>query len=213
VMPTEEEQRLRLVLRRERLAARAALNPAYRAAASQRIFTRIEQILAQRGAQTVGAYLPIRHEPDSLPWIELFSAAGGAVALPVVVDRDQPLAFCPWIPGHALEPGPLGTAHPAAHDAGAVTIQPEVLIVPVVAFDEAGYRLGYGGGFYDRTMASAAYSHGAVIGVAFEISMVPTIHPQPHDQRMHRIVTEAEDRVWDGIWDRDWDRIWDAPET
>jgi 5,10-methenyltetrahydrofolate synthetase len=196
-MPSEEGMHLRQTLRSERLAARAALTSAYRAAASHGIFTRVEQILAQRGAQTVGAYLPIRHEPDPLPWIERFTSAGGTVALPVVVDRNQPLVFCPWIPGHALQPGPLGTAHPAAHDAGAATIQPEVLIVPVVAFDDAGYRLGYGGGFYDRTLASAAYAHGAVIGVAFEVCRVPTIHPQLHDQRMHRIVTEADDRVWD----------------
>ncbi len=196
-MPPEDLKAFRQGLRLELLAARVQLSADYRAEASRRIFSRLTEILRERGAGIVGAYLPIRREPDSLPWIEAFVAEGGSIALPVVVDRAQPLAFCPWAPGHPLQQGALGTRHPAAHALDGVTVTPDVLVIPLVGFDASGFRLGYGGGFYDRTLADAAHAATAVIGVGFEQSRVPTIYPLPHDRRMHRILTEAAERAWD----------------
>jgi 5-formyltetrahydrofolate cyclo-ligase len=189
---------LRQALRRELLAARSALSPEYRAEASYQIFAQLRNILQARGARIVGAYLPIRQEPDSFPWIQAFVADGGTIALPVVLDRAQPLAFCSWAPGDPLQQGALGTRHPAAHATDGVAVTPDVLVIPLVGFDAAGFRLGYGGGFYDRTLADASHATTTVIGVGFEQSRVPTIYPQPHDRPMHRILTEAADRTWSG---------------
>ena len=193
----QDEKVLRQALRRELLAARAELSPEYRAEASRQIFAQLSDSLRGRGARIVGAYLPIGQEPDVLPWIEAFVADGGTIALPVVVDRAQALAFCLWTPRDPLQPGALGTRHPAAHAIDGTTVTPDVLVIPLVGFDAAGFRLGYGGGFYDRTLANAAHASTVVIGVGFERSRVPTIHPLPHDRRMHRILTEAVDRMWD----------------
>jgi 5-formyltetrahydrofolate cyclo-ligase len=188
---------LRQALRRELLATRAELSLEYRVEASRRIFARLNAILVARTARVVGAYLPIGQEPDALPWIEAFVAGGGIIALPVVVDRGQPLAFCPWRPGEPVQEAGLGTRHPAAHAIDGVTVTPDVLVIPLVGFDAAGFRLGYGGGYYDRTLADAAHAGTVVIGVGFELSRVTTIYPQPHDRRMHRILTEVADRAWD----------------
>jgi 5-formyltetrahydrofolate cyclo-ligase len=193
----EDENVLRQALRRDLLAARASLSPEYRAEASRLIFARLGDILKYRGTCIVGAYLPIRQEPEPLPWIEAFVAQGGTVALPVVVDYAQPLAFCPWTPGHPVQQGMLGTRHPAAHAVDGIAVTPDVLVIPLVGFDAAGFRLGYGGGFYDRTLAEAAHAATLVMGVGFEQGRVPTIYPQPHDRRMQRILTEAADRAWD----------------
>jgi 5-formyltetrahydrofolate cyclo-ligase len=187
---------LRQAMRRELLEARAKLSPEYRVEASRLIFAQLSETLQPRAHRVVGAYLPIGQEPDVLPWIERFVAEGGTLALPVVVGRDQPLAFYPWAPGEALQPGGFGTRHPAVHAVDGVTVTPDVLVIPLVGFDAAGFRLGYGGGFYDRTLADAAHMETTVIGVGFEQSRVPTIYPQPHDRRMHRIITEAAARAW-----------------
>ena len=102
----------------------------------------------------------------------------------MVVERARPLVFREWWPGIRM-PGVWGIPVPAEGDA----VLPDVLVAPLVGFDAAGYRLGYGGGYYDRTLA-ALPDRPPAIGVGFEPSWMKTIHPQPHDIPMSLIVTE-----------------------
>jgi 5,10-methenyltetrahydrofolate synthetase len=104
----------------------------------------------------------------------------------VVIRKGWPLEFRRWRPGEALERGFWNIPVPANGPA----VLPDVLVAPLVGFDGEHYRLGYGGGFYDRTIA-AAQNHPQVIGVGFEHCRLPTIYPQPHDIRMDAIVTDA----------------------
>jgi 5-formyltetrahydrofolate cyclo-ligase len=110
---------------------------------------------------------------------------GVRLALPVVVERARPLVFREWWPGIRMVPGIWGIPVPAEGDA----VLPDALLAPLVGFDARGHRLGYGGGYYDRTLA-ALPERPLVIGVGFEPSGMETIHPQPHDIPMDLIVTE-----------------------
>ena len=137
----------------------------------------------------VSAYVPVRSEFDVLPLAEAAHARGHAVGMPVVAARNAPLAFRAWTPGDALETGPLNIPAPPP-DAPGVT--PNLLFVPMMAFDSCGYRLGYGGGYYDRTLAALRRDVPGVIAVGvcyagLEIGEVPR---DDHDARLDWIVTE-----------------------
>jgi hypothetical protein len=117
--------------------------------------------------------------------VERLRACGAVTALPVVVAPGQPLVFREWHPGVALAPGPYGIPQPAGSD----PVDPTVALVPMNGWDEAGYRLGYGGGFFDRTLASVARKP-VVIGVSYELARMKTIRPQVWDIPMDWVVTE-----------------------
>jgi 5-formyltetrahydrofolate cyclo-ligase len=137
--------------------------------------------------RSVGFYWPLKGEPDLRPFVRELIALGTEAALPVVVVKNQPLEFWRWEPATKLTRQSVwGIPIPAER----VAAQPAVLLAPVVGFDEAGYRLGYGGGYYDRTLASLS-PQPFVIGVGYELGRLATIHPQPHDIPMDLIVTEA----------------------
>ncbi|HUB95436.1 MAG TPA: 5-formyltetrahydrofolate cyclo-ligase [Stellaceae bacterium] len=172
--------------RQEFQAARAALSLAEHRAKSAAVAAGLEPFAALLAARRVGIYWPIRREFDPLPYARRLIDAGGRVALPVVVAQGQPLQFRDWAPGARLASGAWDIPYPAEGEA----VTPEALIVPLLGFDEAGYRLGYGAGFYDRTFAAFAAKPFA-IGVGFELGRLATLYPQPHDIAMDRIVTEA----------------------
>jgi len=111
---------------------------------------------------------------------------GGLTALPVVVEKAHPLVFRAYRPGDRLEKGVWNIPIPAQGDA----VFPDVVIAPIVGVDPGNYRLGYGGGFFDRTLASMPKKP-LVIGVGYEMQRIATIQPQPHDIAMDMIVTEA----------------------
>ena len=134
----------------------------------------------------VGAYVPFRREFNCTPLLVRLTEAGGRVALPVVLGFGQPLEFRLWKPGDRMERGVYDIPFPAEGEA----VQPETVISPLVGFDAAGYRLGYGAGFYDRTLASFP-TKPLTIGVGFELCRMPTIQPQPYDVPMDLIITEA----------------------
>jgi len=180
------EQAWRNALRREMVARRAALTPAEHAALSQRICGHLTACLPQFGATTVAFCWPIRNEADIRPAMIDWLQQGGRVALPVVTESEAPLAFRAWTPQTPLIPDRYGIPTP---DAGE-WLTPEVLLLPLNAFDAAGYRLGYGGGYFDRTLA-ALVPRPLAIGVGFEFNRVPSIRPQAHDQRLDWIATEA----------------------
>lgn len=171
--------------RRRLIAARLAMPAVERRRLARRIGAVLDELLADVAGVIIAAYWPIRGEPDLRPWIESVRARGAHCALPVVVARDAPLEFRSWRPGARLARGVWDIPVPA----DGLPVAPRVLIVPVVGFDAGGYRLGYGGGFYDRTLAAASPRPFA-IGVGASMAALPSIDPQPHDVPMDTIVTE-----------------------
>src|SRR6185369_1554619 len=111
---------------------------------------------------------------------------GARATLPVVVEPDEPLAFREWTPATRLVPDRYGIPTPA----DGAWLVPELILLPLNGFDAAGYRLGYGGGFFDRTLA-ALHPRPLAVGVGFEVNRLATIRPESHDQRLDWIVTEA----------------------
>lgn len=140
-------------------------------------------------AAPVAAYWPMRTEADPRPVLAALHARGIPLALPVVLGRGQPLAFRAWAPGAAMVPGGFGVQVPAEDR----PVVPRALVVPLLAFDRAGFRLGYGGGFYDRTLA-ALRATGPVlaVGLAYAVQEVAHVPRTIDDQRLDRIVTECE---------------------
>ena len=147
-----------------------------------------EAMLAQhappKGAIIAG-YWPMGDEMDPRPLMLALASRGHAMALPVTPPRGQPLAFRAWAPGAALRPGPMGTSEPAEGAA----LRPDILLVPLLAFDRAGRRLGYGGGYYDRTLA--ALPGAKAIGIAYAGQEMPEVPAGPQDMRLPLIATEA----------------------
>ena len=137
----------------------------------------------------ISAYIPVGSELDVLPLARAAHAGGHVVGMPVVVARDRPLVFRAWTPGDRLEPGAWNIPVPSAEAAPAV---PRLLLVPMLAFDSRGYRLGYGGGFYDRTLQELRCSGRTVIavGVCYAGLEVDAVPRQTHDARLDWIVTE-----------------------
>jgi 5-formyltetrahydrofolate cyclo-ligase len=134
---------------------------------------------------SLGCYWPFRREYDCIPLMRQVVEAGGQVSLPVVLQKNHPLEFRPWTPGTRMEAGVWNIMHPAEGP----SVQPAALLIPLVGFDARGYRLGYGAGFYDRTIAIFD-TPPLKIGVGFELSRLDTIFPQDHDIPMDVIVTE-----------------------
>ena len=152
--------------------------------------TVITQILLQSFAVRPGAivalYWPFKGEFDPRFLVRQWRATGARAALPVVVRKDAPLEFREWWPGVATRKGVFDLPVPVDTQ----VLRPDILLIPPVGFDAQGYRLGYGGGYYDRTLA-AMHPPPLKIGVAFELSRIASIHPQPHDIPMDVVVTET----------------------
>lgn len=179
------EQEWRKALRREMLARRAALTPAEHAALSARICRHLIADLPQLTGLTVGFCWPIKNEPDVRAALAVWAGLGGRAALPVVIADDAALAFRAWTPTTLLAPDCHHIPTPTSGD----WLTPDALLLPLNAFDAAGYRLGYGGGYFDRTLA-ALDPRPLAVGVGFEINRVASIRPQAHDQRLDWIVSE-----------------------
>lgn len=135
---------------------------------------------------TVGFCWPFKNEFDARFVIRRFRDRGAVAALPAVVAKASPLQFRTWWPGAPMTPGVYAIPVPD----GTELVVPDAAIVPMNGFDEQGYRLGYGGGYFDRTLAATA-PRPLAIGVGFEFARMPTIQPQPHDIAMDFVVTEA----------------------
>jgi 5-formyltetrahydrofolate cyclo-ligase len=171
---------------RERLiAARERLDAPTPARFRQRIDDQLRRSFPGLATATPAFCWPVRGEYDARGLLEALRAAGAVTALPVVVAPRQPLLFREWHPGVALASGPLGIPYPADSE----VVVPTAALVPMNGWDEAGYRLGYGGGFFDRTLASLA-RRPVVIGVSYELTRMTTIRPQSWDIPMDWVVTE-----------------------
>ncbi len=181
----EEKKALRNVLRarRAKVAARAG-----RAGTALRDVLAAALSLPANGV--VAGYLPMGDEIDVLPTVLALRASGHEIGMPVVIGRGKPLQFRRWRPEDPLEDGPLGTKQPCG---SAPVVRPDVLIVPLLGYDRRGYRLGYGGGFYDRTVAALrAAGEILAIGVGFPDQEVAHVPRGPQDEAMDWIVTPQE---------------------
>lgn len=146
----------------------------------------VRHALAALAQPRVAAFCwPIKHEPDLRPLLATWRESGVRAALPVVVAENTPLRFREWTPESRLEADRYGIPTPAAGD----WLSPDLILLPLNGFDGAGYRLGYGGGYFDRTLAALAPQPLAV-GVGFELNRVASIRPAAHDQRLDWIITE-----------------------
>lgn len=180
--PAAEKNRLR----RELLATRAAAFEAA-PATGDRLFEHLEALLPPAPA-VVSAYWPMRGELDTRPAMATLAGLGHSVCLPVTVAPHSPLRFRAWAPGQRLVPGGFGTQVPSPEEE---ELTPSVLLVPLVGFDDEGYRLGYGGGFYDRTLAQLRAAGPALaIGLGYAAQRVGRLPREATDQRLDWIVTE-----------------------
>lgn len=172
-------------LRARGLAARAALadRPARSAAACAHL---LDWLAAQAPRAVLAGYVPIRAEADPLPAL---AAHRGPTCLPVVAGPGRALDFRLWRPGDPLEPGAFGTKQPGE---GAKTVQPQVVVVPLAAFDHRGGRIGYGGGYYDRSLETLrAAGPVLALGLGFAAQRVESVPQGDHDQPLDLIVTEG----------------------
>ncbi len=171
--------------RRRLRAARRAVDAPQRELLDRGIASGLERLDAIRRAGCIAVYWPLPGEPDLRPWYERLAERGVALALPVVVERDSPVEFRRWLHGRALSRDTLNIPAPV----DAALARPDIIVAPCLGFDAAGYRLGNGGGYYDRTLA-AIESRPPVVGVGYNRAALPTIHPQDYDVPMDAIVTE-----------------------
>ena len=148
---------------------------------------RLAALLGGLAGQVVGLYWPHRAEIDPRPLADEIRSAGRIVALPAIIERHGPLEYRTWQKGAEMERGLYDVPVPQAR----AIVRPDIMVVPLVGFDAANYRLGYGGGYFDRTLA-ALEPRPVTVGVGFEASLLDTIHPQQHDVAMDFIVTEAK---------------------
>ena len=174
--------------RPELIARRLALSAEARAAAGARITARLEAALAEAPRHLVGFYWPFKGEYDPRPLVRSLHQAGVALALPVVVAKAQPLIFRPWWPGVAMTPWRLAIPIPA----GGEPVQPDTLLVPLVGFDQRALPAGL-----RRRLLRPDHRRDAVrprtIGIGFGCRRLSTVHPQPYDIPMDRIVTDETD--------------------
>jgi len=147
----------------------------------------LEEIAARRGVSVVAAYLPIRDEIDPLPAMLALTGLGYRLAVPAIVAKAAPLEFRGWTQGGPTVAGPLGVPAPV----GGERVEPDLLLVPMLAFDRRGHRLGYGGGFYDRTIAGLRSAREVVaLGFAYADQEMPAVPDSEHDMQLDAIVTE-----------------------
>jgi 5-formyltetrahydrofolate cyclo-ligase len=175
-------------LRATALAVRDALSSEHRAAAARAI--------AQRGlpfeiplGTIVAGYSPIRSEIDPVPLMRQLVVRGAQLALPAIITGDQPLKFRAWSPGDRLRRGRLGILEPSAE---AKEVIPDMLLVPLAAFDRSGHRIGYGAGHYDRTLEQLRRIKAVTaIGVAFAVQEVEAVPALLHDAALDYVLTET----------------------
>jgi 5-formyltetrahydrofolate cyclo-ligase len=187
-----EEARLKAWRRSERqrlLTRRSGVAPTERRQWGQQIERRLRVLLEERQGITLGVYWPFQAEFDPRPVIDWLIGEGSAVALPAVVDKKGPLEYRAWRPGEPLVDGVWNIPTPQNR----AIVMPQAVLAPLVGFDRDCYRLGYGGGYFDRTLAALS-PRPLAIGVGFELSQIETIYPQPFDIPMDVVVTETEIR-------------------
>jgi 5-formyltetrahydrofolate cyclo-ligase len=176
-------------LRSAALERRDALPPEARKAAAEIIAARPLPVPLPTGAVVAG-FSAIRSEINPVPLLRRFADAGARLTLPAIVARGRPLAFRAWRFGEELARGQWGIREPKPE---AAEVRPDVVIVPLAAFDRRGYRIGYGAGYYDLTLtALRAEKPITAVGLAFAMQEIDQVPELPHDARLDLVLTERE---------------------
>jgi len=190
--PSEEAGELKPAMRtwrkfeRNRLIGeRLKLDISQREAMDARIAAGVEAHVGDVEGMVVSAYWPFRNEPNLKPLLKRLSSKGARTALPVVVAKHQPLVFREWTSGDKLARGVWNIPYPQEGE----EVVPDIVIAPVVGFDWQCFRLGYGGGFFDRTLAALS-AMPLRIGVGYAFQLLPAFHRHQHDIPMDMIVTQ-----------------------
>ncbi|MDR2014374.1 MAG: 5-formyltetrahydrofolate cyclo-ligase [Azoarcus sp.] len=186
ILDDAEAQVRRATMRKRALAARGATPVERRAVWEAAIMDHLDSLIAQLNPRVLAFCWPYRAEADCRGWVERWLAgnANRVAALPAVLEKDAPLIFRRWQPGAEMAPDRHGIPFPIHGEA----VTPDVTLVPLNVFDARGYRLGYGGGYFDRTLAAMRV---VAVGVGFELGREIDVLPQAHDRAMHWLVTEA----------------------
>jgi len=170
---------------RERLRAlRDALDAGQRAGALQSVVEQLDQLLQTSAASVLGGYWPIHHEIDLRTWMQRQADAGLIIALPVIHARNQPLKYSRWRPQGAMRRGPWGIAEPAEDD----WLEPQMVLAPLLGVDQRNYRLGNGGGYFDRSLAATA-ARPLAVGVGYHCARIASIYPLAHDIPMDVVIS------------------------
>jgi len=186
-IPMDTETRARRdAMRKRAQAAREAMPVARRAVWEADILGHLDSLISQLAPRVLAFCWPFRAEADCRGWVErwLGKDATHIAALPVVVERNTPLVFRRWVPGTELTLDRYGIPFPTYGEA----VMPDVALIPLNAFDARGFRLGYGSGYFDRTLATMRM---VAVGVGFELGRETDVLPQAHDRAMDWLVTEA----------------------
>lgn len=177
-------------LRKSMMAARRTVHRARGAAAAEAVAERFVAALADplSARPVVAGYWPMADELDVRPLLDRIAALGCPIGLPIVTPRGTPLVFRAWRPGAAMAAGVFGTSHPASDE----EVTPHLVIVPLLAFDCAGRRLGYGGGYYDRTLSTLRRG-GPVLaaGVAYDVQEAERVPTARSDEPLDWVITET----------------------
>ena len=176
-------------LRREAIARRDALPPDARQAAAEAIAARKFSLAIAPGA-IVSGFMPLKSEINPLPLMRKLAGQGARLALPVVAGRGKPLVMREWVFGEPLIAGVWGIREPKPE---AAVVDPDILLVPLLAFDRAGHRIGYGAGYYDLTLAHLRACKPVIaVGLAFAAQEIATVPATPRDARLDLVLTERE---------------------
>ena len=176
-------------LRKAALDARDAMEVAARAGASEKLATRGVPFEVAPGA-VVSGYSPIRSELDPVPLMRKLAAQGARLALPAILGRGKSLVFRAWVPGDRLTMGPLGILEPSP---AAAALIPDIMLVPLAAFDRLGHRIGYGAGHYDFTLAHLRKLKPIIaVGLAFAAQEIKAVPALAHDVALDYVLTEKK---------------------
>lgn len=185
----DSPQNLKNELRSRALSRRDALSVEARADAARVVAEALLPVELPRGVIVAG-YSPINSEFDPFPLMRALAGRGATLALPVIIERDHALIFRAWEPDEGLVRGQLGIFQPSSD---ADEVDPDIVLVPLAAFDRAGHRIGYGRGYYDRTLQDLrTIKKITVIGVAFAVQEIETVPRLPHDEQLDCVLTERE---------------------
>ena len=179
-----ENPSIKADLRRQLIAARRAMPADVKAQADARIMAALSAWLDEHQPRSLGAYLALAGEPELMPLYEGLAARGITLAMPVAPERQAALVYRRWIPGEPLARDASGMQAPLAHHA---QIAPDVVLAPCVGFNEQGFRLGFGGGYFDRTLAVSPRPR--ALGIAYAITRV-SFPTDPHDIALDLIITD-----------------------
>jgi 5-formyltetrahydrofolate cyclo-ligase len=189
VLPDSSSAAPKAELRRQALVRRDALPAAERAQAAETIAARTFPLAVAPGVIVAG-FMPMKSEINPLPLMRKLADAGARLALPVVAGQGKPLIMRAWAFGETLAAGVWGIRQP---ESAAPALAPDILIVPLLAFDRAGHRIGYGAGYYDLTLAALRSRQAVVaIGLAFAAQEIAAVPATPHDAPLDLVLTERE---------------------